>query len=357
MDTLSDYVCSMAKNSERAHVLAIATEYRQEALILQRCAQLLGYRLQFCGIGEPWGGWGTKLVQYRHALETNLRLGEIAQTDPVLLIDGWDCILVGPATEFQKKMASPPYSTCSTPWYAGERICGPDFFKASRIDQLYEDPGTPWRYPNAGCMCGRAMSVLQLLEELLAGHDQATFPKDYDDQGRLHEYLLELGERGQPLPFMVDSHCAIFQCLYEAEPQWVVEGRHKPLPRLRNVLTGEIPVVLHGNGHTGRWFMQGLWREMQVLRHIRLTHEEIKHLPYDGPVAPGTIPDVDTVRSWSVTFQLYAIIEKQMAYARLGIEWDPWKDAAVAKEAQTLAGVANSYRRLKENKIMLSWQS
>eukprot|EP00913_Durusdinium_trenchii_P033813 g31652.t1 len=214
-------------------------------------------------------------------------------------------------------MSAAPFST-SQPWYAGERICGPDFFKANRIDAVYPDPGTPWRYPNAGCMTGRAEPVLELIDELLAGAgDGETLPEDGDDQGRLHEHLLELGERGDRtasqeererrvrqertkkrnhpnmLPYFVDSTCRIFQCLYEAEAQWTLEDARpgELLPRLRNRQTGEEPIVLHGNGHTGRWFMSNLWREMDFLRRVGLTTEELAHLPYDGPVAPGTVPD------------------------------------------------------------------
>ncbi|CAK9027316.1 2-oxoglutarate 5-dioxygenase 3 (Lysyl hydroxylase 3) (LH3) [Durusdinium trenchii] len=321
---------SLSEVGETAHILSIATEYRQEAVILQRTAKLLGYRFQFCGFRERWAGWFTKLVQYQKELQAGLASGRIAQTDPVLLIDGWDCVLVGPASEFIAKMSAAPFST-SQPWYAGERICGPDFFKANRIDAVYPDPGTPWRYPNAGCMTGRAEPVLELIDELLAGAgDGETLPEDGDDQGRLHEHLLELGERGDRLPYFVDSTCRIFQCLYEAEAQWTLEDARpgELLPRLRNRQTGEEPIVLHGNGHTGRWFMSNLWREMDFLRRVGLTTEELAHLPYDGPVAPGTVPDEATEKNWMATFQLYRIIEKQMAYARVGIEWDPWKLAA-----------------------------
>eukprot|EP00438_Fugacium_kawagutii_P006033 Skav225615 [mRNA] locus=scaffold89:335667:344711:- [translate_table: standard] len=121
-----------------------------------------------------------------------------AQSDPVLLIDGWDCVLVGPASEFIEKMSGAPFTNGPQPWYAGERICGPDFFKANRIDAVYPDPGTPWRYPNAGCMTGRAEPVLNLIEDLLDGAgDGDTFPEDGDDQGRLHEHLLALGRVAQ----------------------------------------------------------------------------------------------------------------------------------------------------------------
>lgn len=325
----------LQRKGEVAHVLSIATEYRQEAVILQRSARLLGYRFRFAGIGEKWIGWGTKLVQYRRALREGLESEEIAPNDPVLLIDGWDCAIIGPAKEFKQKMASAYYSNPDVPWYAGERICGPDFFKASRIDAVYEDPQTPWKYPNAGAMCGRAQRVLELIDDLLAGSptDGEPFPEDGNDQGRLHEHLLELGERGDPVPYLVDSRCGIFQCLYEAEPQWeMVDSEEFLLPRLRNTLTGEMPVVLHGNGHTGRWFMCNLWREMNFLKRVGLTVAELAHLPHDGPVPPGTIPDEATEKNWAATFQLYRIIEQQMAYARVGIEWDPWKEAAEAKQ-------------------------
>merc|ERR1719203_2480719 len=154
---------------ERAHVLSVATEYRQEAAILQRSATRLGYRFQFCGIGDEWVGWGTKLVQYVRALERDMGRREILPDNAVVLIDGWDCMIIGPADELRQKMATPPYSEDPVPWYAGERICGPDFFKASRIDAVTPDMQTPWRYPNAGAMCGSAISVLELLKDLLQG--------------------------------------------------------------------------------------------------------------------------------------------------------------------------------------------
>merc|ERR1711937_737104 len=97
------------------HVYSIATEYRQEAAILQRSAELLGYRFRFCGIGEPWVGWGTKLVHYQRALERDLSNGDLAPNDPLMLIDGWDCAIIGPADEFRQKMASAPYSIDPVP--------------------------------------------------------------------------------------------------------------------------------------------------------------------------------------------------------------------------------------------------
>merc|ERR1712151_568795 len=115
---------------------------------------------------------------------------------------------------------------------------------------------------------------------------------------------------------MVDSKCGLFQCLYEREPQWDLEDVGTIMPRLRNKLTKERPVVLHGNGHTGRWFMSGLWRDMRFLERVELTPADLAHLPHDGPVPPGTIPSEEIAKDWGATFELYRIIEMQMAYAR-----------------------------------------
>merc|ERR1740122_364250 len=121
-----------ARVGDRAHVLAIATEYRQESVILQKCAELLGYHFQLVGFGKKWVGFGTKLVRYDEALRHGLGSCQIDPNDPVMLIDAWDCALLGPATEFLQKMKSRQYAECGVPWYAGERIIGPDFFKANR---------------------------------------------------------------------------------------------------------------------------------------------------------------------------------------------------------------------------------
>jgi len=307
-----------SRDEATAHILAIATEYRQESVIMIRAAELLGYRYQMVGLGEKWLGWGTKLILFERSLRRGIGK-DIAADDPVLLVDGWDCALVGPADEFREKLDGPVFARRSI-WYAGERICGPDFFLASRLDAIYPDIATPWRYPNAGAMCGRAQDVLRFLQDLLQD-----LPEDGDDQKRLHLHLLAVAEAGNEPPAGIDSECGIFQCLYEAEPQWDIEDVETQIPRLRNRTTGERPVLLHGNGHTGRWFMQALWREMRFLERCGLMPEDLGHLPFDGAVAPGLVPDSATEKNWSATFQIYKIIEMQLAYAKDGIEYDPWK--------------------------------
>merc|ERR1711862_697574 len=61
-----------------------------------------------------------------------------------------------------------------------------------------------------------------------------------------------------------------------------------PTPRIVNRLTKARPVVAHGNGHTGRWFLSALYSEMRLLDHFGLTMEDLAHLDHEMPVAPGT---------------------------------------------------------------------
>merc|ERR1712151_1263780 len=112
-------------------------------------------------------------------------------------------------------------------------------------------------------------------------------PPDDNDQVRLHEFLLARASVGKPYPFRLDTECKVFQCMYEEQPQWSVV-RESIRPRIKNDLTGARPIVAHGNGHTGRWFLSSLYSEMNLLQHLGLTMDEIAHLKHEMPVAPGT---------------------------------------------------------------------
>merc|ERR1712137_687032 len=95
-------------------------------------------------------------------------------------------------------------------------------------------------------------------------------------------------------------------------------------PRLQNKITGERPLVLHANGHTGRWFMSALWRELRVLKLLGLGKEDLAHLCFDGPVAPGTWPALELERKWNATFQIYKFMEFQQECARRGEPIPGW---------------------------------
>merc|ERR1711924_47011 len=117
--------------------------------------------------------------------------------------------------------------------------------------------------------------------------DGGTLEAAGNDQVRLHDYLIARAQRGEPVPLQLDTECQVFQCMYEEAPMWDVVD-DTSAPRIMNMLTGAHPVVAHGNGHTGRWFLSALYSEMQLLEHLGLSMEELAHLKHEMPVAPGT---------------------------------------------------------------------
>lgn len=271
-----------------AHVLACCTEYRQETAILQRSAVRNGFTFHPVGLGEPWVGFATKFLAYERAL---LRLVgyEIRPHDTVMLMDAWDTVILGSAAELHMKMGRLPRDTVLC---GAERVCGPNHFLVGQIEALYPDGRTPWRYPNSGGLVASAEAMLRLLQGLVHDtEDGATLEADDNDQVRLHDFLIARAARGAPFPLALDLDCSVFQCMYEEQPQWDVvrdDRAAPPAPRIANRLTGQLPVVAHGNGHTGRWFLSALYSDMRLLEHLGLTMEELAHLQHEMPVPPGT---------------------------------------------------------------------
>lgn len=275
-----------APGTEPVHVLACATEYRQETAILQRSAARNGYKFHAVAVGEPWKGFATKFVAYDHALEWLLSSGEVLPTDKVILTDAWDTVILGSAQELLQKLEGLPEDAVLG---GAEKVCGPNHFLVGDMEKLYPDGTTQWRYPNSGGLVGSARAMADLLHNLVYDtEDGAKLPAEENDQVHLHNYLLARAAAGSPYPFLLDTDCRVFQCMYEEQPLWDVVS-DGVAPRLRNRLTNKQCVIAHGNGHTGRWFLSSFYSEAGLLDHLGLTMEELAHLKHEMPVAPGTL--------------------------------------------------------------------
>jgi len=275
---------SGAARPVQAHVLACATEYRQETAILWRSAERNGFTFHPVGVGEPWEGFATKFMTYLRTLQ-GLIGRRIHPDDIVILQDAWDTVVLGTSEELLQKISwlPPDGILCGA-----ERVCGPNHFLVGQMEALYPDGHTPWRYPNSGGLVATADTMVSLLHGLIHDTQDGTVLDASDnDQVRLHDYLLAKAAGGEKVPLYLDVDCSVFQCMYEEQPQWDV-FLENGAPRIANKLTGQRPVVAHGNGHTGRWFLSALYSEMRLLDHLGLTMEEISHLPHEMPVPPGT---------------------------------------------------------------------
>eukprot|EP00913_Durusdinium_trenchii_P001556 g1440.t1 len=99
--------------------------------------------------------------------------------------------------------------------------------------------------------------------ERLQQENGLALPAEENDQVRLHDFLIARAAQGRAFPMRLDTDCEVFQCMYEEQPQWQVDLSGQK-PRLRNQLTQSQPLVAHGNGHTGRWFLSAMYSEMSL---------------------------------------------------------------------------------------------
>lgn len=270
---------------EAVHILACATEMRQETAILQRSALRNGFTFTPVGLGEPWQGFATKFLAYEKGL-MDLAEGGIGPDDKILLMDAWDTVILGTAEELLQKIAPLPRDVVLC---GSERVCGPNHFLVGQMEKLYPNIRTPWRYPNSGGILAPARVMLDLLNGLIRDTaDGQKLEAEENDQVRLHDFLIARAMKGRPYPLLLDVDCTVFQCMYEEQPQWDVVYDDGKTPRIANKLTGQRPIVAHGNGHTGRWFLSALYDEMKLLDHLGITMAELQHLKHEMPVPPGT---------------------------------------------------------------------
>lgn len=83
-------------------------------------------------------------------------------------------------------------------------------------------------------------------------------------------------------------------------------------PRLRNRETGETPTVIHGNGHTGRFWLSEAYYQLGVLQWLGLDEAALRQAcpRYEGPCPPGRLPtlgDREAYRPADETIQLNAL--------------------------------------------------
>ena len=77
-------------------------------------------------------------------------------------------------------------------------------------------------------------------------------------------------------------------------------------PRLRNRTSKHRPLVAHGCGGHGRWFLSDVYRELDLLDFLDIDKELLESMPYAGLVPPGArVSDEHWVEQppWDFPFQ------------------------------------------------------
>ncbi|CAE7830638.1 PLOD3 [Symbiodinium necroappetens] len=292
------------------HILSACNAYRQETIILERSAAVHGYSFRAVGLGEPFTGVGMKLILYDKAL-TEMVGRQIPPNEPVLLLDAWDTIILGPAEEFAEKLLASNILSNGVVLCGADRICAPDYKMAPKMERHFPDIQTPWKYPNSGCMVGTAAAMRAFIHGLVHGTDGGSYTDQDDDQLRVQQFLLGWQEQGIRYPFQLDTDCFIFQNMGEPECGWDFEKADPSGPRIRNLTTGHQPLVAHGCGGHGRWFLADIYRDLDLLEFLKISPDDLTGIPYAGLVPPG-----DEMKEeywvdqppWEFPFQAFEVI-------------------------------------------------
>lgn len=157
---------------------------------------------------------------------------ELVEYTHILFVDAFDILFIGDEVQIEervKQLGNHDF-ICST-----EKACWPD----PELDSQYPLLGfSPWCYLNSGSYIARREYLVELFKKekiedlkVLAVDDQL--------------WLTQLYLKDPEKVIKLDTQCVLFQSVaFLAEGEFSTEGKFK------NNITGEYPIILHGNGRT-----------------------------------------------------------------------------------------------------------
>lgn len=186
------------------------------------------------GMGEPF--WGLMAKPFR--LREWLRGGN-APADLLIVSDSFDVVHIAAPNDIGNRYEE-LWPDLPLVFNAEKGI-----FPRGDLAHNFPDPGTPWRYLNSGFYIGPPALILELLESMALDE----YVKDYQrEDGRwLHvndQAWYQVAFCCQPVPMVLDTECRLCQTLSACS----VEEFDFSGERVRNVVTGSEPLVIHANG-------------------------------------------------------------------------------------------------------------
>lgn len=159
----------------RLKVITVATHDNTGLQMLRKSLDLAGMDYAVLGMGEPWRGFGTKIILTREYLRT------LEGYTHFIFVDAYDTLFLKPITDYEGGII-----------FSAEKNCWPDY------NAPYPVSTKVFRYLNSGC-------YVAPIEEYLALTDQ--FPVDYaDDDQRYFTNIYLKTDR-----IKLDTDCKLFQ--------------------------------------------------------------------------------------------------------------------------------------------------
>jgi len=225
--------------TERVLAITYHTLDNDNIKLWMNTAEKCGFQYKVLGMGQKWLGWSNRTYAYLEYLKQIKN-----DVDIVILLDGNDIFFVGDVDEFLQKFKAMnasivigAESACCT-----QRFNTPELHKlAINFSNKLAVPNIPYKYINAGTICGYVQDVINLLEIV---------KDDEDDQAGYMQQLIS-----DPKSFKLDYHQSLFgehghgSRFYDDDKNWIYDEKTK---RIINLITGEKPVIMHypGSGET-----------------------------------------------------------------------------------------------------------
>ena len=176
---------------------------------------------------HEWRGFGDKIIKTYEYLKSHPEVTHFFYSD------AWDSFCLGTMDEALSKITNK-----ETILFSSERACYPHPDKASQ----YPESKSPWKYLNGGGWFASSELFCKMVEA-------APLTPDVVDQVYFTDRFLEGTHRIE-----LDYDCKVFQTVAFC-PESDFEYRKRQgdaggIYRLLNTVTIELPLFIHGNGHT-----------------------------------------------------------------------------------------------------------
>uniref|UniRef100_A0A224XJ30 procollagen-lysine 5-dioxygenase n=1 Tax=Panstrongylus lignarius TaxID=156445 RepID=A0A224XJ30_9HEMI len=227
-------VFASSDNESDFLVFTVATDETDGYKRFMRSAEVFDIPVQVLGMHEKWEGGnmnyrggGHKVNLLRSALEPYKDDANMK----VLFTDSYDVIFLGGADQIVERFLE----LDSRLVFSAEVFCWPDEDLASQ----YPVTESPYKYLNSGGLIGYAKDLYELLDSKRL--------KNKDDDQLYYTNLFLDKELREKYRMRLDHKAKIFQNIHGAENDLKLETDVQE-SYLENILTGNKPLVLHGNG-------------------------------------------------------------------------------------------------------------
>ena len=221
--------------------VTVATSVKPQLLRLNASVTASGMFLKILGLGQTWGGHGTKII----LLDEFLASTEAAVCTEVLFLDAYDTLVLQATESDIRRRFRALLRGSEGIVFNGETECTPD----PSIRSEWPTSG-PLPYLNSGVFMGSAAFVRRLVKESLEDIRDNFFltskssMAQADDQRFYSRWFL----RNQGTA-AVDTNGFLFQTLHDHAAHSFVVSRELGQGTVFSRSTGSAPLVLHGNGN------------------------------------------------------------------------------------------------------------